>query len=704
MAATFLSPPPLDRSAMSTRRVPLSSNQNAANSPLRSAALKQKRTLAQIQREEPYGQPPPAKKLVVDASTQRIVKSPSQQPRTTKSQIPVQSRRPSNSTCDAKTARDRSVSNHHQNATAETVYTEKDIEDIQVWKNHHCVRFPKSLFYFDQIPTDTAHRLKRQIAALGGRDTAFFSVDVTHVITSRPIPTGDATSRDNGQTMTVIKEASQPDQEQTQTINPSLLTRYSDAYSKSRIFDADLRARAQRAPPQFNDQALRAPKKAVDILIRAKDMGKKIWTVDKLFRMTALLLEQDPYRSAEMAYGRRKHTLSALVESREVKDGNLLQLLQKERTNGPSDCDPTVLARELVYFKGPYIYVYDIEEKQKPIMVKEYAKVADRSKGKWPQFQTAALGRCPFIEDSEIREAREAKEAKEAKEKEAREAKEAQEKTLTRTNGHESTAETKPAYPPSRMAPPRPVTGKRTLGEMEHGYNRQSSVTSAEFPSLSRSFGGKTIDFSRKAFTSHAAAGRQFGGEPVASGVQPSNVTSAIRSQMVSSTAITPGVITGLSKEVHGLQRQVLKRQSPAISQDTSSRPTPETSFREDNSTKRPPTLGRTSSRKLELVDEKAREDEGAEDPRLMKRDVLRKKPRDRDLKPGYCENCAEKYSDFDEHIESKKHRKFADNDGNWVELDELLVQLERIPKSQSWKSTSSWDCSSENNMFQLPG
>ncbi|KAI0532150.1 Dfp1/Him1, central region-domain-containing protein [Xylaria digitata] len=691
MAAISLSTTPVDFSVMSGRRVPLASNQNVANSPLRTtAALKQKRTLAQLAREEPYGQPPPAKKLVLDASTQRVIKSPSQQLRVPKSQIPVQTRRPTNhNTCDTRSTREKAAACHQQAAAPVTEYTEKDIEEIQNWKNHHRARFPKSLFYFDQIPSDVAHRLKRQIAALGGRETAFFSVDVTHVITSRAIPTEDTTIRDNGHSMATEKEVVQPEQEQAETINPSLLTRFSNPTTKRKLFDADLRARAQRMPPQPSDQALRMPKKAVDILIRARDMKKKIWTVDKLFRMTALLLETDPYRSADMAYGRQKYTLATQVESRAVEDRNLLRLLQKERVNGPSDRDPTVLACELVYFKGPYIYVYDIEEKQKPIMAKEYPKVPDRSKGIWPQFQTAALGRCPFIEDSEVREAREAKEAKEV-----------QKRVRARIQSQEPVGETKPVLHRPRMAPPGPVTGKRTLGEMELGHNRQSSVTSVEFPSLSRSFGGENTDLSRKAFSSYAATGRLLGGEPVASGVQPSNVTSAIRSQMISSTATTPGVITGLSKEVHGLQRQVLKWNS----QDHSSKHTTETSFREDNLTKRPSTLSRTSSRKLELINENARENEGTEETeesRSVKRVAPRKKPRDSELKPGYCENCAEKYPDFDEHIESPKHRKFAENDENWVELDDLLAQLERIPKSQTWKSGASWTIhSSEHDMF----
>jgi regulatory subunit for Cdc7p protein kinase len=171
MAAASLSPSPIDFAVMSNRRIPLSTNQNVANSPLRNTALKQKRTLAQIQREEPYGQPPPAKKLVLDAGSQRVIKSPSQQPRVTKSQIPVQTRRATTATYESKIARGRPVSRTQQSATSATVpndYTEKDIQDIQTWQDHHRARFPKSLFYFDQISNDVAHRLKKQIASLGG--------------------------------------------------------------------------------------------------------------------------------------------------------------------------------------------------------------------------------------------------------------------------------------------------------------------------------------------------------------------------------------------------------------------------------------------------------------------------------------------------------------------------------------------------------
>ncbi|KAI1205553.1 Dfp1/Him1, central region-domain-containing protein [Annulohypoxylon truncatum] len=669
MAAVSISPTPAPLSTMSGRRVPLSTNQNVANSPLRNSALlaKHKRPAAQVQREEQYGQPPPAKKQMIEAGSQRSLKSPSQQQqhRVSRSQIPIQTRRNANS-YESKLAKERSGHHHHQQAvTANPGYTEKDVEEIQVWQQHHRARFPKLVFYFEKVPNDAHKKLAKQIAALGAREAAFFSIEITHVVTTRTIPSEKSVSRRDGEHAVSEKHAEhiqeqEQEHEEVKTINPSLLTRLSEASTKRR-YDGDLRTR--KLPSQTQ---IEPPKRNMDVLLRAREMGKKIWSLDKLQRMLDLLLETDPYVSAEIAYGARKTRVS---ETRTTEDRNLLHLLHNERVNGPSDRDPTVNAQELHYFKGPYIYVYDFEEKQKPIMVREYKKVAEKSKGDWPQFRTAALGRCPFIDEYEPRDVRPQPKPK---------------VQVTR-----AAAEAKPILQaPTKMEPPKPVTGKRSLGEMEHGHCRGSSVASMELTIPTKPTVGPFAD-TRQAFTGRSAS-RLFGGEPVASGVQPSNVTSAIRSQMVSSTATTPGVITGLSKEVHGLQRQVLKRNSTATSQDLSSRRNGEASFRDEVPAKRSfSTMSRTSSRKLDMIEEAAAgKDTQAVSkavPRVTKRETAQ--PKKAELKPGYCENCAEKYADFDEHILSKKHRKFADDDENWGDLDDLLSQLQRAPKHKSFAS-----------------
>src|SRR5687768_16196868 len=77
MAAVSLSPLPVTLSSMSSRRVPLSSNPNAVNSPYRpsqATASRQKRSHANIQREDAYGQPPPAKKQMLDS--QQVLRTP----------------------------------------------------------------------------------------------------------------------------------------------------------------------------------------------------------------------------------------------------------------------------------------------------------------------------------------------------------------------------------------------------------------------------------------------------------------------------------------------------------------------------------------------------------------------------------------------------------------------------------------------------
>jgi len=49
-----------------------------------------------------------------------------------------------------------------------------------------------------------------------------------------------------------------------------------------------------------------------------------------------------------------------------------------------------------------------------------------------------------------------------------------------------------------------------------------------------------------------------------------------------------------------------------------------------------------------------------------------------KEKKEGYCENCKEKFDDYGEHTESRRHRKYARNAKNFVELDLLLDQLRR--------------------------
>ncbi|KAK4453992.1 Dfp1/Him1, central region-domain-containing protein [Podospora aff. communis PSN243] len=623
MAAVSISPTPAHLSAMATRRVPLGSNPNAANSPLRASSasllayqgskLSKARSHADMMREEAYGQPPPAKRQMVDHGVQRPMPSPTRsKPRNVVHRGAYASR------------------TTEQAPVTKTKASVSDIESIRAWQTQTRARFPRMVFYFESVSDDQRAKLAKQVAHLGARVETFFSSEITHLVTTRQIPSDKA-----------VQDEAQAEREQPKTIDPSLLNRTADV--------------EQAAAPSVRRRLLFETKqskpRSTDVLQRARELNKKIWSLEKLQKILSMVLEADPYKSALLGHEHRHGTAKP----------DLMRLLKAERINGPSDRDPSVVTKEYTHFKGPYIFVYDVEQKTRPIMNREYPKVLDKKDGEWPQFRVASQGRCPFVEDLEP-------------EKESRTQKRAAKAAV------EAAA---PSLRPPEVPPPKPVTGKRTLTEMEDGQNRGASHRRNEsFDRLKVSI-TPSLDFrapNQNAFMSHAKTGRFLAGEPVASGVQPSNVTSAIRSQMISSTTGALGAKAGTSKEIHGLQRKVLvqKASTPAVSQDLSSRRMAEMSH-DSNTFIRSASVS-VLSRQLDAVDE----DELAPRKEKVRRTVSAPIPvrqKARDPKPGYCENCQDKFDDFDDHILSRKHRKFADNDDNWAQLDALLGQLKRIPR-----------------------
>ncbi|ERS95959.1 hypothetical protein HMPREF1624_07494 [Sporothrix schenckii ATCC 58251] len=768
-------------SSMQSRRVPLSANPNAANSPLRAgsgnglnasaaaaAFAKHRRSHASVQREENYGVAPPAKKQMLEkaetihpsmasASTSTSRRVPQVQRASTSRSYQTERGMSSQIQQPAQPSHHGQHQHQHQHHHHVQV-SEKEAEEVRRWQQSQRLRFPKLVFYFDNLPEDQSARLSKQVSYLGAREDKFFSIDITHVVTTRSIPTDDkiATKRRMQDALDAkdadADRAPEASHEQMQTINPSLLSRThvnelgistSSLPVKRKLFDT---GPGRRMPPfGAAEEAIRKPKptRSTDILQRAREMGKKIWSLEKLQKVLDMLLEPDPYRSAELGQRMRNgSTTSATVSqqgnSRLTGDQALLQMLDKERHTGPSDRDPTVATRELVYFKGPYIYVYDIEEKQKPIMVREYLKVADREEGDWPQLRPSAGTRCPFIEDTDQLELRAEKKRARVRTTAGTAAHESTQSASVSTAGNtapatgtsmQKTLASRYAAAASASTTSKQVTGKRTLAEMEDGHNRQSSVSHGSAlsgaPKLRPAEGtlGSTNAASagsvsstasamppsklarpstdyQNAFTSRAKSGRCFGGEPVASGLQAAGITSAIRSQMISSATGTLGARAGTSKEIHGLQRKVLQRSTTSTSQhDLSSRrmtdmgmdaqqqqqqrqePQQRPNYNRSTSLSRS-TVAAQLSMKLNVATEGSRPSNDERHKRTMSAPVaVQVQRRKRDPKPGYCENCQDKFDDFEDHIVSHKHRKFAEDEKNWTELDDLLGQLTRCTK-----------------------
>lgn len=366
-------------------------------------------------------------------------------------------------------------------------------------------------------------------------------------------------------------------------------------------------------------------------------MNMKIWQLEKLQRILSAILDTD---------GTAEHRHNTRSNTNTLGEANLSQVLRNEKLNGPSDRDPSAVSKELVPFKGPFIYIHDAEEKYKPTMVREYPKVEKRQDGAWPQFRSSAQGKCPFLDEPVTKKDIEREEARERaiilqREKE----REAARKTRSTTLQQEA-----------NMEPPGAGVDRMALREVENGSNHAVAPEKQAIKSNPSPMGKPQpapFGFMRPS-QMHMAR------EPAASGVQPSNLTSAIRSQMVSSTAAAPGAKAGTSKEVHELKRKVLERNSGSFS--VGSVGSIPSSHRMNDlagalKQARAPAARAAKSKAQEKLGQINEETAGhSDDENGGRRKALsrtnapqKKKAARKDPKPGYCENCRDKFEDFEE-------------------------------------------------------
>lgn len=181
MAAVSISQSPHTLSAMSSRRVPLSSNPNGANSPYRAvaaAAVKQnlqKRSHATVQREEAYAQQPPAKKQMVQVQ-------PTKTPTRQSSQAPegrVFTRKSISSQTNAFARRLEAVRTRPVPAVqinADRPVEDANLDKVKEWQKHYRRVFPKYVFYFESIPEEPRTRLVKQVTVLGAVSTLYLSM------------------------------------------------------------------------------------------------------------------------------------------------------------------------------------------------------------------------------------------------------------------------------------------------------------------------------------------------------------------------------------------------------------------------------------------------------------------------------------------------------------------------------------------------
>lgn len=622
---------------MAARRSALADVPNAINSPLRNAAaVSGKRTRAQAGdgRETIYGQPP-TKKQIIEA---RDYDEENIDPRR-RNGVPVTANNKldepfSKRSSHPPTAFEKKLASVREKKTTPHARAEKsqkhhgdNLESVRQWQKHYRRQFPQFVFYFDNVPDETRTKAMRQIHSLGAREEKFFSKAVTHIVTTRPIPSEQSsTSPDDGE--------SKYDISLSKTVQPSAITQ--DQRKGATLLDAQIQRRNQHVASQLQQNVdQRKPQtQSADILSRARALGIKIWALEKLHRVLGTILEAD---TGDHAHETRGHGAQR-VSTRQAHDADLEQLLRHEKVNGPADRDMSVATQDMVTLRGCYIYVHDMDERTKPTLVRDYAKPSSKEQGKWPQFRLTSIGRCPFIEDPVY-----AKKVQQ-QERDAEGQMRAQQEVAQRKT--RANAGLQPA--PAQALVEREANLRRSPRKLAQAKQDPAKPLNAPLPAHMRR--QSSLDLAAPYFGSAQASlrglPRMVGGEPVASGMQPSNVTSAIRSQAISSAAISstaPGFSRrmGDTKEVSLLKRKVLASNNSM----PSSRVNDIRAAINDNHDPPPRAAKRKAQETLGVVHEDA-EDSQRQKARLS---APKKKKLEKDPKPGYCENCRDKYEDFDE-------------------------------------------------------
>ena len=446
-------------------------------------------------------------------------------------------------------------------------------------------------------------------------------------------------------------------------------------------FRASMPNTAQMEPTRFVT--------SFDIITRAKERGIKIWALEKLHRMMTVLFdtETDPQHYTMTT------TTATTRLTRSNHEPQLSQLLRNERRNGPADRDRTVVTQELITFKGPFIYVHDMDEKVRPIMVREYPKVEMREDGRWPQFRSVHEGRCPFVAEIDdgkrLEKKRKALEELDQEQALVHERERQKGRNGADENNVASRTRAALAHERAKMQPPLRATGRGdALPPRDHvreqiveqqkqrrGLDERTSPVEVSGQASMTTIPDEGSERTICPPLPKALQGQVLvGGEPVASGLQASKVTSAIRSQMISSTAAGPGAKTATNKEFYSLKRKILEKNG-ATPLNPLAQP-----FKATNhygilvetatggvltSTKMAKGHHATQKSNAAMIQAAGGGHAGeetrfknpwtntipaAENQRLLPPETKTGKTRmEKEAKAGYCENCRDKFDDFDE-------------------------------------------------------
>lgn len=355
------------------------------------------------------------------------------------------------------------------------------------------------------------------------------------------------------------------------------------------------------------------------IAIREK---MKVWTYDKLFRFLANL--------ADPLAGDHNDSLGA------VAGGSKLQLLlRREKLYGPLDRDLAVRRDDFHYFKGAYLFVYDLRQKHRPVAAREWKGDTESV----PRLHSSTDGRCPFLAEYQLLdpERRQAKRLKRFQE--------------TRRMRHKLAHYLR--LPPSAL--PLPIIYAHAKSDGESGCETAEEalpVLAVDCPQSTLLFGDPRPNPLKRRFFEIEASGVHNNSTTTTG----TNTTNTGDSATTGGNGLAPTVAEVRNPKVGLLAKVVTLNKMPLA-------PAKVNTARDEGKAARALLVGKENR-------------DGA---------PVRVAAAERVERPGYCENCRVKYDHFEDHVGSSKHRAFATTEENFVEIDELVERLSHVGQYRGW-------------------
>ncbi|TKY90620.1 hypothetical protein EX895_000618 [Sporisorium graminicola] len=510
----------------------------------------------------------------------------------------------------------------------------------EIWRQKFLRAFPNFIFHFDSVDDGNARKYTSLIQKLGGHVDQFFSRKVTHLITTRRFPDETALEETNapGGPSMVDKSSAH------KLFRPSFLaartssTKTSGNAARSRPVPlySERNPLQERPPRQYGPN---------DILVKAKGFGIKVWQFEKLQNVLMRLMKLSP-RDLETPANNKQ---------------DLSQMLEKEKVFGSTERDPATARSSWHYFEKSacYVLVEDATLEYRPIMCTEFQYTREdrlqRLPPPWPVIYGQTAGRCPFTYYPSKKST-----PKEVDADNASAPRLGVQQSLRRAVSLNNMVRSnlgpacRPQVPPIRTNDTRQQDYPLASGNSVSITSNIASTTSNIFTDQQN---GATVGLPQNRRVAELNRRMHTPNAPL----RPPRTLNASPASVLAGSAASG---LGIRRDGGG--------GSPMVGGTSAQRGNTE--------------QGATVRRMLGLDDKERRPDSGLQ--RSASASAVSKPASAK--KPGYCENCRVKYDDFIEHIYDRRHRKFATNESHFVDIDALIMRVQRPIRSVSEDEMSS--------------